>query len=73
MDQIPWCTRDEMFTFFTKIYGADPTNSFKAIEFIRKGKWSKAPQELKSYMKSVLPDWVYDNCTKIKYLFPSAQ
>lgn len=73
LDEIPWCTRDEMFYYFYKVYDIDPEKAFKAIEFIRKGKWHKAPKELDDILKDKLPQWVYENVTKIKYLFPSAQ
>lgn len=73
LEDIPWTTRDFMFSFFYKKYGLDPEKAFKGIEFIRKGKWKAMPQELKDYLKEKLPKWVYNSVSQIVYLFPSAQ
>lgn len=73
LEEIPWCVRDELFVFFWKKWGLDPTKAFKSIEYIRKGKWKAMPDELKDYLKEKLPDWVYNSVSKIVYLFPSAQ
>ena len=72
LEEIPWCLRDEMFIFFVKKWKMDPAKSFKAIEYIRKGKWKIMDQELKDHLKDNLPTWVYDAVSRIEYLFPMA-
>ena len=59
------------------IYGGlEQYKAFKIMEFVRKGKASKEPEnwvEHKELMKeSKIPDWFIDSCQKIKYMFPKA-
>ena len=56
--------------------GLEPFKAFKIMEFVRKGKASKEPEnwlEHKELMEnSKIPDWFIDSCQKIKYMFPKA-
>ena len=59
------------------IYGGlEQYKAFKIMEFVRKGKASKEPEnwvEYKDLMHdSKIPDWFIDSCQKIKYMFPKA-
>ena len=56
--------------------GLEDFKAFKIMEFVRKGRASKEPQnwvEHKDLMKEAkIPDWFIDSCEKIKYMFPKA-
>ncbi len=57
-------------------YNMQPTKAFEIMEFVRKGKPSKAPEKWAEYVKEMrashVPDWYIWSCTKIKYMFPKA-
>ena len=59
------------------IYGGlEPFKAFKIMEFVRKGKASKQPEDWAGFketmQKANIPDWFIDSCQKIKYMFPKA-
>ena len=46
------------------------------MEFVRKGKASKEPEQWAEYVKELkaagIADWYIESCRKIKYMFPKA-
>ena len=53
-----------------------PFKAFKIMEFVRKGKASKQPEQWQEYVKEMrdhnIAEWFIDSCSKIKYMFPKA-
>lgn len=57
-------------------FGMKPTIAFEIMEFVRKGKAAKKPDQWLQYadlMKQEnVPEWYIWSCSKIKYMFPKA-
>lgn len=57
-------------------YGMAPKDAFKIMEFVRKGKAKKIPDEWKIWKEKMeqanIPDWYIESCHKIQYMFPKA-
>ena len=57
-------------------WGMAPKDSFKIMEFVRKGKASKDPETWKMWREKMeaasIPEWYIESCHKIKYMFPKA-
>ncbi len=68
------CRDDIMVSLIN--WGVEPLTSFKIMEFVRKGRASKEPEQWKEYaeiMRKVdIPEWYIESCHKIKYMFPKA-
>lgn len=63
-------TRDDIMSFL--IYrGVDPSQSFKIMEKVRKGK-GLAEEDEKLLVDHKIPRWFIDSCKRISYLFPKA-
>lgn len=56
--------------------GLEPLLAFKIMEFVRKGKVSKDPEQWSKYrcamQEKKVPDWYIWSCERIKYMFPKA-
>lgn len=72
--------RDDIMVYLM-YHGLEPIKAFKIMEFVRKGRPSKAkkpddPETWKGYAKDMqdakIPDWFIGSCAKIKYMFPKA-
>lgn len=67
--------RDDIMVYL-KYHGMEPLDSFKIMEFVRKGKATKDPETWKKWeakMKEAqIPEWFIESCHKIKYMFPKA-
>ncbi len=67
--------RDDIMVYLM-YNGVKPIKAFKIMEFVRKGKASKEPEEWKEHVKTMqeanIPDWFINSCQKIKYMFPKA-
>lgn len=67
--------RDDIMTYLMK-EGMDRLKAFKIMEFVRKGKASKEPEQWAEYVKELkaagIADWYIESCSKIKYMFPKA-
>lgn len=67
--------RDDIMVYLM-YRGLAPIQSFKIMEFVRKGKASKDPETWKGFKNTMeeanIPDWFIDSCQKIKYMFPKA-
>ncbi|MCI8445113.1 MAG: PolC-type DNA polymerase III [Bacilli bacterium] len=57
-------------------WGIEPKIAFKIMEFVRKGRASKEPDQWNEYAKILrdanIPEWYIESCHKIKYMFPKA-
>ncbi|MDU2065766.1 MAG: PolC-type DNA polymerase III, partial [Sporomusaceae bacterium] len=62
--------RDDIMVYLIH-KGLDPSDAFKIMESVRKGKGVKPDMVEKMKAKSV-PDWYIESCQKIKYMFPKA-
>jgi DNA polymerase III subunit alpha, Gram-positive type len=51
--------------------GVDPSDSFKIMESVRKGKGVK-PDAVEKMQAKQVPAWYIESCQKIKYMFPRA-
>jgi len=56
--------------------GMEPLTAFKIMEFVRKGRPSKEPDEWLKHKQKMqeagIVDWYIESCQKIKYMFPKA-
>ncbi len=68
------CRDDIMIYLMGK--GLEPLKAFKIMEFVRKGKASKEPEQWAEFKKIMqeakIEDWYIDSCEKIQYMFPKA-
>ena len=64
------CTRDDIMIYLIK-QALPPSDSFKIMESVRKGKGLKPEWEELMREKGV-PEWYIASCKKIKYMFPKA-
>ncbi len=67
--------RDDIMVYLM-YNGLDPLKAFKIMEFVRKGKASKEPEQWAEYVQEMkdakIESWYIDSCRKIKYMFPKA-
>ncbi len=67
--------RDEIMVYLMN-QGMEPLDSFKIMEFVRKGKATKLPEQWPKWEQKMkdanIPDWYIESCHKIKYMFPKA-
>jgi len=63
------CRDDIMIYLIHK--GLPPSNAFKIMENVRKGKGLKE-EEIDLMKEHNVPEWFIESCQKIKYLFPKA-
>lgn len=65
--------RDDIMNYLID-QGIEKLTAFKIMEFVRKGKASKNPEEWKKYSELLkennIADWYIESCGKIKYMFP---
>ena len=68
------CRDDIMVYLMYK--GMEPKKAFKIMEFVRKGKASKQPEQWQEFKKEMeaagIESWFIESCGKIKYMFPKA-
>jgi DNA polymerase-3 subunit alpha (Gram-positive type) len=62
--------RDDIMVYLIH-QGLDPSDAFKIMESVRKGKGINSEALEKMKLKQV-PPWYIDSCQKIKYMFPKA-
>ena len=67
--------RDDIMVYLM-YHGVEPIKAFKIMEFVRKGKATKEPEQWAEYteiLKSAgIEPWFIESCRKIKYMFPKA-
>ncbi len=67
--------RDDIMVYLM-YNGLTPLKAFKIMEFVRKGKASKEPEQWGEYVKEMreagIEEWYINSCAKIKYMFPKA-
>ena len=67
--------RDDIMVYLM-YHGVEPIKAFKIMEFVRKGKASKEPEQWAEYVELLkannIEQWFIDSCSKIKYMFPKA-
>ncbi len=67
--------RDDIMVYLM-YNGMEPKKAFKIMEFVRKGKASKQPEQWQEFKKDMeaagIEPWFIDSCGKIKYMFPKA-
>lgn len=66
--------RDDIMTYLIHA-GLDEPLAFTIMERVRKGMWTKIPdEEREHYIEEMkahkVPQWYIDSCAKIKYMFP---
>ena len=54
--------------------GLDNSDSFKIMEFVRKSKPKKEPENWEKFSAMMkeknVPDWYIESCRRIEYMFP---
>jgi len=67
--------RDDIMVYLM-YHGLEPKDAFKIMEFVRKGRASKDPENWKIWEAKMkeknIPEWYIESCHKIKYMFPKA-
>ena len=67
--------RDDIMVYLM-YHGVEPIKAFKIMEFVRKGKASKEPEQWAEYVELLksagIEEWFINSCSKIKYMFPKA-
>ena len=67
--------RDDIMVYLM-YHGVEPIKAFKIMEFVRKGKASKEPEQWAEYVEVLkqadIEPWFIESCRKIKYMFPKA-
>ena len=67
--------RDDIMVYLM-YHGVEPIKAFKIMEFVRKGKASKEPEQWAEYVEILknadIEPWFIESCRKIKYMFPKA-
>ncbi len=67
--------RDDIMVYLM-YNGMEPKKAFKIMEFVRKGKASKQPEQWQEFKKEMevagIESWFIESCGKIKYMFPKA-
>ncbi len=67
--------RDDIMVYLM-YHGLPALKAFKIMEFVRKGKASKQPEQWAEYKELMqengIEEWFIDSCYKIKYMFPKA-
>ncbi|CAM1380274.1 PolC-type DNA polymerase III [Fusobacterium nucleatum] len=65
--------RDDIMNYLMD-QGLDNSDSFKIMEFVRKGKPKKEPENWEKYSAMMkeknVPDWYIESCRRIEYMFP---
>ena len=65
--------RDDIMNYLID-QGLDNSDAFKIMEFVRKGKPKKEPENWENYSnmmkKKNVPDWYIESCRRIEYMFP---
>lgn len=62
--------RDDIMVYLIH-KGLDPSDAFKIMESVRKGKGVK-PEDVDKMKSKQVPVWYIESCQKIKYMFPKA-
>jgi DNA polymerase-3 subunit alpha (Gram-positive type) len=74
IDNIIGCRDDIMVQLID--FGLDALKAFDIMEFVRKGKPTKSPDEWFKYESEMrlkgIPEWYIWSCQKIQYMFPKA-
>ncbi|MDD2518685.1 MAG: PolC-type DNA polymerase III [Bacilli bacterium] len=67
--------RDDIMVYLS-YNGLAPKDAFKIMEFVRKGRPTKEPENWKEHEEKMreagIVDWYIESCRKIKYMFPKA-
>jgi len=67
--------RDDIMVYLM-YHGLEPKDAFTIMEFVRKGRASKDPENWKKWEEKMrekeIPEWYIESCHKIKYMFPKA-
>lgn len=67
--------RDDIMVYLM-YHGLEPIKAFKIMEFVRKGRASKMPEQWKEFEQEMkdanIEEWFIGSCKKIKYMFPKA-
>ena len=67
--------RDDIMVYLM-YHGMEPIKAFKIMEFVRKGRPSKEPEEwaknVEVMKEAGIDEWYINSCQKIKYMFPKA-
>ena len=64
------CCRDDIMLYLIAA-GVEAGHAFKIMESVRKGKGLK-PEDEAAMHEANIPEWYFDSCKKIKYMFPKA-
>lgn len=64
------CCRDDIMLYLIAA-GVEAGHAFKIMESVRKGKGLK-PEDEEAMRAANIPQWYFDSCKKIKYMFPKA-